>query len=242
MYPNLIIGNLIIPSWYALLFTGVFVSTILAIYARPAKFPLNRIEILIVSAILVISGLLGARVLFILLHWKTMKFAISGIFSIYGGYAYFGALIFCILVLWAYSVLRRINFLALLDYSMPFLILSQVFVRIGCLLAGCCYGKPTGKSFGFIFKPVDGLLRHPTQAYEALVLLSVYIIGRLIYRKKGRRYGYTFSITLILYGLGRFFVEYLRTDSPMIFLNLTLAQIACLSLVLTALAFYPLKR
>lgn len=241
MYPNIIIGNVSIPSWYSLLFTGVIISTMLATYARPKNFPLNRKEIFFVALLLLLASLLGARGLFLALHWDSIKFKFLYLFSIHGGFAYLGALLFSIATLFSYSIIKKIKFFALIDYGMPYLLLSQAFVRIGCLFAGCCYGKPTAKPFGLIFKTVDGLARHPTQIYEALGLLLTYLIGRFAYKRKAKEAGFTFAITLGLYGLGRFFVEYLRTDSPTIFLNLTLAQLSCLSLVLIALAIITLR-
>lgn len=225
MHPNIIIGNVIIPSWHVLLFAGAIISTALAIYAKPQNFPLSRKEFLFLAILLIISSLFGARLLFVILHPGSR-----------GGFAYFGALVFSILVFSAYSLFRKISFFSLADYCMPFLLLSQVFVRLGCLCAGCCYGKPTARSFGVVFKTVDELSRHPTQAYEALVLVLVYVIGRFIYKAKAGKTGFTFSTTIALYGSGRFFVEFFRVDSPTVFLNLTLAQAACLLLAFIGLA------
>jgi phosphatidylglycerol:prolipoprotein diacylglycerol transferase len=219
---------------------GVVISTCLSIYARPADFPLKRTEILTLAILLIISSLFGARVLYLLLNSRTVKFEPQSLFSFQGGFAYFGALAFSILTLFAYSVAKRISFLSLADYCMPFLVLGQAVVRVGCLMAGCCYGKPTSILFGMVFKPVDGLLRHPTQAYEALLLVLIYAAGRFIYEAKRRAAGFTFFITLILYGIGRFFIEYFRTDSQVIFLGLTVAQIACLWLVLIGLTYFPI--
>jgi len=185
-------------------------------------------------------GLLGARILFILLHWRNVSFKITDLVSPSGGFAYFGALILSILTMWAYTTLKRKSFLSLLDYAAPFLMLSQVFVRMGCLMAGCCYGRPTDMPFGVIFKAVDNLARHPTQAYEAILLAAIFFAGRAIYKRKKDQAGRTFFSVLLIYGTGRFFVEFFRVDSPAVFLNITLAQAACLTLAL--LSFLALKR
>lgn len=240
MHPNIIIGNIIIPSWYALLLAGIFISIFLAIYLRPSDFPLSRKEIFVVAILLTATGLFGARILFILLH--VSKFKLADLFSFRGGFAYFGSLILAVLTLLAYSAIRKIKFLLLLDYALPFLMLNQALVRMGCFSAGCCYGKPTAAHFGIVFKSVDGLIRHPTQLYMALLVLSIYVISRLIYERKRSETGFTFSTVLILYGLGRFFVEHFRTDSPIIFAGLTLAQVSCLILALVGLALFIFKK
>jgi len=244
MYPDIIIGNIAIPSWYAFLFLGVIISIGLAIYSRPKDLPFNRREISVLAVLLVVFGLVGARILFILLHKNILEEGMGGIFSFQGGFAYFGALIFSILTMWVYSFLKKKSFLSLADYSISFLMLSQVFVRIGCLFAGCCYGRPVDNPvFGIVFKSVDEELRYPTQAYEAILLLAIYLVSRYLYRTKKNTPGYTFSAALVFYGAGRFFIEFLRTDSPTVFLNMTLAQVTCLALALVAsFTVFSLKR
>ncbi len=226
MYPNIVIGKLLIPSWFTMVIIGAFITTLLAIHSRPQNFPLSRKGIFIIALALTVFGLIGARILFILIHPEAPK----------NGFAYFGALVFFMLVLLVCSVLRKLSLLTLLDYAMPFLMLSQFFVRIGCLMAGCCYGRPTDKFFGVTFKTVDGLSRHPTQAYEALALFLIYRFGRIIYNRYSQIRGLTMAGTLALYGLVRFFIEYLRTDSPSVLFNLSLAQVACLSLLLISVS------
>jgi phosphatidylglycerol:prolipoprotein diacylglycerol transferase len=187
----------------------------------------------------VLTSLLGARILFIILHPDSYQFTLSNIISTRGGFAYFGALAVSVAALWIYTVMAKKSFLVLMDYIAPFLMLSQVFVRIGCLMAGCCYGKPTGSAFGLTFKSVDTILRHPTQGYEAILLVAIYIVTRIVYLKKRDKIGYTFFLALFLYGIGRFFIEFFRVDSPAVFLNITLAQSTCLILAVISLKFLP---
>lgn len=228
MQPNITIGNLLIPSWYALLITGVVISTALAVYCIPKDFSISRKEFFLLALIIIAMSLLGARLLFLVLHYNISNIQLKDILSLKGGFAYFGALIFAIITLFAYSAIRKIRALILVDYIMPFLMLSQAFVRVGCLMAGCCYGKPATPMFGLIFKTVDKIPRYPTQAYEAILLIATYLISRIIYIEKKDVIGYTFAVSLVMYGLGRFFIEFLRIDSPAIFLNITLAQATCI--------------
>jgi len=244
MYPDIVIGNIAIPSWYAFLFLGVIISVGLAIYSRPKDLPFDRKEITVLAALLVVFGLVGARILFIILHKNILEEGVGVVISFQGGFAYFGALIASIITMWVYSSLRKKSFLSLADYSISFLMLSQVFVRIGCLFAGCCYGRPVDNPvFGIVFKSVDEELRYPTQVYEALLLVAIYLASRYLYRTKKNTAGYTFSAALAFYGAGRFFIEFLRTDSPIVFLNMTLAQITCLALALSAsIAVFSLRK
>ena len=231
MHPTINIFNLTIPSWHLFFTIGAAVSAAMAVYCRPKDFVLSRLDIAVLAGVLAVSGLAGARILFLILHGKL---TVSGIVSAAGGFAYFGALLACIIILVLYSILRNVSFLALADYSIPFLMLSQVFVRMGCFMAGCCYGRPTNFFTGVTFKSVDGLARHPTQIYEAAILVVIYIMTRLVYDKIKKYEGMDFSLALFLYGSGRFYIEFLRIDSRPGFMGLTLAQLACFALILTA--------
>jgi len=237
MNPNIIIGNIAVPAWYLFATIGTVVAIALSIYLRPKDFPLRRGEIFILAVILAAASILGARILFLILHRDLATVRLIDLVSRRGGFAYFGGLVLSVLVLWTYAAIRKISFPALADYAISFLMLSQVFVRIGCFFAGCCYGKVTNAWFGVVFKSVDKLPRHPTQIYEAVMLVAIYVITRLSYEKRKSIPGRTFFTGLALYGAGRFFVEFLRTDSPAICCCFTLAQVACLSLALLALAF-----
>lgn len=230
MHPNIIIGSAVIPIWHAMLLTGAIVSTLAAVYSRPRDFPLTRKDIFRLGAIITLAGIFGARLLFIILNEKPNEYKVSDIYSLQGGFAYFGALAFSILAFRAYSSIRKIRFLTLLDYTLPFVMLSQLFVRIGCFLTGCCYGKPTTGFPGAVFKTVDSLRRHPTQIYEVILLLLIYVAMRRYYKTNSHRAGLTAFGTLAMYGLGRNVLEHFRTDSPAIFMNITLAQAACLAL------------
>ena len=87
--------------------------------------------------------------------------------------------------------------------------------RIGCLLAGCCYGRETTSPFGIVFTHSDfapnGVRLLPTQ-----IMMSVgdFIIAAilLVYAKKTRKRGQTMFLWLALYSVGRFFVEFFRND------------------------------
>ncbi len=226
MFPNILIAHMMVPNWFLMVGIGAVAAIALGVYCVPKNFVLKRFDTAFLGILLIAAGLAGGRTLFNILHYDG---------KIKGGFAYFGALILSIAVIWLYSAAKKVKFIELADYSAPFLFLSQAFVRIGCLMAGCCYGKPTHSSYGAIFKAVDKVLRHPTQAYEAILLFFIFLAGRYIYSKRSKMAGYTFFFSLAAYGIGRFLIEYLRVDSPVLFLNLTLAQVTCLALAAISL-------
>lgn len=234
MLPTLTILGKTFFSYQVAILVGAIVSLSLFVYLRPREFLFNRRSLLLLGVALAISGFVGARLLFILLHIER-HFTFSQIISFNGGYAYFGTLVFQILTLTIFCVLSKKNFLKLMDYTIPFMFLAQAFVRVGCFMAGCCYGKPCDPPFGVVFKTHGNLPRYPTQVYECLLLLAIFVIGRTVYEKNKNAPGKIFFISLFLYGVGRFFNEFLRVDSPVIFMQITLAQITSLALAIIAM-------
>ena len=94
--------------------------------------------------------------------------------------------------------------------------LAHAFGRVGCLLAGCCYGKPTDMPWGMAYtgshvpEAARGVPLHPTQLYEAAACLLIAAIIHHGVRKKNLRAGSAFWIYVLSYAAMRFFVDALR--------------------------------
>ncbi len=238
MYPDLFEGtSFMIASWEFFLLIGFFATLTLIIILRPKDFPVTRIGLVLFCLLMLGFALLGAKLLYIFLHWKgliELKIPVTQFFYVAGN-TYLGALVAELLVMLVFTKLRikRISFFKLADYSMPFVFLHQAFIRVGCFLTGCCYGKPTSLPWGFVFPGEGPLPRHPTQIYSVIVLLSIFFVIRRIY-KKNYTAGVTFFSSLFMYGILRFFIEFLRVDSIEIIGIITLAQIAMLSIAIVS--------
>mgnify|MGYP001611518695 FL=1 len=152
----------------------------------------------------------------------------------HGGMAWFGGLIFGSIAAVIFIKKNKLGLLKLLDLLVPFVALAQSIGRIGCLLNGCCYGRPS--EFGIYFKVFDQVLI-PTQLYSALLLLLIFLILRFIQNKKHAT-GEIFCVYLFLYSLKRFFIEYFRNDSPKVFYGLTLFQILSLATFLVSFVVF----
>jgi phosphatidylglycerol:prolipoprotein diacylglycerol transferase len=83
--------------------------------------------------------------------------------------------------------------------------------RLGCFAAGCCYGAPTDSSIGIIFPTTHGISVHPTQLYEATLLLVI-MISLLVIKKYKQFNGQIFFLYLMLYAFGRGILELFRGD------------------------------
>ncbi|MGL4762710.1 MAG: prolipoprotein diacylglyceryl transferase [Sarcina sp.] len=177
----------------------------------------NEDHIFNMIIITVIMGILGGKGLFIITEFKSIMKEPSVIFTQFGyGFVIYGAIIFGILGVFLYCKKKKWNSLEVFDMIAPGLALAQGFGRIGCLLAGCCYGAVTDGPLYIVF-PQGGLAPagvhlHPTQIY--CVIFDFLLAGFLLWYSKNRekKSGDTVSMYVIIYSIGRFLVEFLRND------------------------------
>jgi phosphatidylglycerol:prolipoprotein diacylglycerol transferase len=100
------------------------------------------------------------------------------------------------------------------DVLAPSIALGSVFGRAGCLLNGCCYGRPTDLPWGIRFPadhPTGGVPVHPTEIYDGLLNLILYFFLAWLFRHK-KFDGQIFATYLLCYAVTRSFVEYFRGD------------------------------
>jgi phosphatidylglycerol:prolipoprotein diacylglycerol transferase len=102
------------------------------------------------------------------------------------------------------------------DLISPFIALGLSFGRIGCFLAGCCYGKETSLPWGVVFKSPDSLAPlnvplHPTQLYDVANGLAIFFLLSWMEKRKTFE-GQIFWLFLFLYSVTRFLIEFLRGD------------------------------
>lgn len=173
---------------------------------------------------LALAGLLGGAVGAKLLEWVINYQFVAAHFSdprtflygrtIVGGLI--GGTIAVLLAKRAMKINRRMG-----NAFAPAIALGVGIGRIGCFLAGCCYGKPTNLPWGVNFG--DGILRHPTQIYESLFMLGMffYLQSRTKNEKIGA--GQLFTELMLAYFTFRFFLEFIKAE-PITFAGLTIFQ------------------
>ena len=230
MYPHIFPGtSLAIPVWDIFMFLGWVIAVSLGLIMLPKDIGSRRISLFFLAVFILIFGWMGAKLFYVFLH-RHMLFTLHHLnfeqaFDT-AGYAYLGTLITIALTILAFTKLRlkRISFLKLSDYTMPFVLIQLFFVRIGCFFSGCCVGCETGMSWGIKF-PAETGLRHPTQLYEAATVLILFFIVRAIYKKRPVP-GVVTLYSVGLYAFCRFFIEFLRTDSPKVLGVVHLSNIA----------------
>lgn len=241
MHPELFkIGSITIYSYGVMVAIGFLVSVFLAQQEALRK---NWDKNLIVDAafVLIISGLIGARLLFVILNLDYFsQHPLEIILINRGGLVWYGGLLVSIFSLWVFTRIRKQDFLSFLDFLAPYACIGQAFGRLGCFFRGCCYGKPTDSWLGIYFPIYDQVI-YPTQLLSVLKLVIIFVILRLLSKKVSFRGGIFFTY-LMLYSLGRFLIEFLRGDSDFLFLGLTPFQLMSIPLFLISLSFFYYAR
>ena len=188
---------------------------------------------------IVLGAIIGSRLFFVVEHVTYFFEYPVEIFKIWkGGASSYGGFLGAFLFVFVYFKKRKLPFLAYADAVVPALCMGIFIKRIGCFLNWCCYGSACNLPWAI---NAGDFPRHPTQIYLALNgLILFFIFSKL--KHKQRYSGWLLSRCLIVYGLARFLIEFLR-DSERYLFNLTIAQWASGTLlVLTCLFIIGKKK
>jgi len=235
MYPVICkIGPFTIYSYGLILVVAFAVSSTLA-RLQAKKQNINPDIIFNFSFVVFISGIIGARILYIIENLSYyLKNPLETIMLQRGGLSWFGGLLFGLGSAIIYLKKRNLSVYKILDLIIPFVALAQAIGRVGCLLNGCCFGRVS--KFGIYFAVYNSILI-PTQIYSSLLLIFIFIILRFL-QDRPHKEGKIFFVYLLFYSIKRFFIEFWRADNETIILRLTLFQI--ISIVIFCLSFLKL--
>ena len=222
---------------------AMFVATVVSLNfllkeAGRQGFDKNKIFDLFI--IILFSGIIGARLLYILLN---IGFYIENPVEIimlqHGGLAILGGMLFAPVCGLIYAKFNKLSFLKVADLFVPFVALGHSIGRIGCFFNGCCYGIESAK-FGFYF-PVHQAYLIPAQLIDSVVLLILFVILR-IKQLRPHYKGEIFINYIWFYSISRFFMEFIRADSDKLSLGLTLFQYICIIIfVIGSIIFVTIK-
>jgi phosphatidylglycerol:prolipoprotein diacylglycerol transferase len=223
MYPILLkIGPLTIHTYGFMLALGVALG-LLFMYVQSKKHGLQAPVMLDMAFYTIIISLIGAKLILFLGNISHYLRRPSDLFSLArSGGVFQGGLAFGIIFALWYVRKHRIPTWKAADVILPALALGHGFGRIGCFMAGCCYGSECSLPWGVTFQseyassltgiPLHTVL-HPAQLYEsALNFLNFFVLFLILKKKKFD--GQVFSFYIINYSIIRFFVEYFRGDHP----------------------------
>lgn len=158
-----------------------------------------------------IFGVLGARLYYVIFEWDYYSLHKNEIFSIRnGGLAIYGGILAGIIVGFIFSKIKKVNFWDLADISAPGLALAQGIGRWGNFINGEAHGGPTSLPWAIL---VNGQRVHPTFLYESILDIGIFFLLYFYLSKHQKFKGQLFTTYMIIYGIGRFLIEGLRTDS-----------------------------
>jgi phosphatidylglycerol:prolipoprotein diacylglycerol transferase len=249
VYPELFsVGPITIYSYGVLLAASYLLGLWLAM-RRARKWGLDPSRILDLGIYIIIAALIGAKLLMVIVDFDQFSGSPADLLSVArSGGVFYGGLIVAVLVAFWYIAKHRLPFWTTCDVFAPGIALGHVTGRLGCLAAGCCYGRPTDVPWAITFtNPLAaanvgtplGIPLHPTQLYEAgaeLVIL-LFLLGT---ERRGRPFaGRTFWAYMFLYAVSRFVVELFRGDprgeiwgfSTSQFISLILAPLSLVMLI-----------
>lgn len=188
-----------------------------------------------------VSAWIGAKIFFLLTtDYQTSSPLISNSnFWFGGGFVFYGGLLTSLLIIFVYSRLKK-NSLKNFSIFIPSLLIGHGLGRVGCLLAGCCYGiELEHKSFYSVF--MHEAHRFPVQLLEATLLLisGLYILKNFIKLKPNLIYLY-----LLLYSTIRLFTEFFRADGlrGIWFQSISTSQIISILILIIVFVFYAVSR
>jgi len=226
------IGDIAISSY-----TAIFVIAFLVAYIlckgefKRRGLSEDLLDLLLVANVL--GGIVGAKILFLIENVTFREFIgdpiryLSSGLTFLGGFL--GAIVLILAVVWA----KRVSFWLASDAMAPALVIGYAIAKIGCLLVGDDYGIPSNLPWAMSFpegSPPTNERVHPAQIYEMLAMLVVFVVLWKI-RKRNIPIGWLSGVTLILMGLERFLVEFVRNTTPSFIPGVSLAQLMSLGLI-----------
>ncbi|MEI6437866.1 MAG: prolipoprotein diacylglyceryl transferase [Candidatus Omnitrophota bacterium] len=180
----------------------------------------------------VVCGILGARVFYVFLNLNVFVKAPLEIVMLWkGGLAWQGSFAGGLLAGILFIRRYKLPLWPLLDVAAPYIALGQAIGRIGCLLNGCCYGRPA--SWGLYF-PVWEERLIPTQIFMSLGQLLIFLALRW-WAPRLKTPGRVFVMYLVLSSVERFVIEFFRADHDL-YLGLSIFQYVCIILFAAGLA------
>jgi phosphatidylglycerol:prolipoprotein diacylglycerol transferase len=219
VFPQLFhIGKFFLPTYGFLVAMGVLIGLWISV-RNSERLGYDGDHAWNLGILVVLCGIVGAKVLYVINEGMSLR-DIFSISTLQAGGVFSGGLIAAFIAAAWYVRKHHMPALGTCDAFAPGLALGHAIGRIGCFAAGCCYGKETHHWWGVTFRnPLANLITgtplnkplEPTQLFESAVEFANFFF--LMWLLKRRKFdGQVFGAFLFIYGIARFFLEYLRDD------------------------------
>lgn len=264
------IGKLNVPGYGFMIGIGFIVALLVGEY-RAKKKGLNQESVIDMAIIAILCGFLGAKLLYVIVNFQEFIEAPGSVLG-RAGFVVYGGIIAGVLCCLLYCHIKKLSFLQYFDLIIPEVAIAQGFGRIGCFLAGCCYGRHTDSAFGVIFPEGSlapaGVKLIPTQLISAagdilfaviLIVISDVVFKSVVYgnsrndaessektASRSKKFGHVAGdigcLYLWMYGVGRFLIEFLRDDYRGAVGALSTSQFISLFIVLGGIVLFVFNR
>lgn len=230
--------------WYSItMFLGVLFGIIIA-YIEIKRKKIDNLEFDNMAFYAILCGFIGARLYYVLFNLDYYLGNPIEILEVWnGGLAIHGGIIGAVLAIVLYCRKNKLNFTEILDVCAPALLIGQVIGRWGNFFNSEAHGGIVSKAFleglhlpQFIINGmnIDGVYYHPTFLYESILNMVCFIVLMILRHNKKIKIGTITGIYLIWYGIVRFFIESMRTDSLMLG-NIKMAQFIGIPMIIVGI-------
>jgi phosphatidylglycerol---prolipoprotein diacylglyceryl transferase len=236
---------------YGVLLAAAYLLGLQYALVRARHRGLNPQRVMDLGIWIIVSALVGAKLLLLVIYPRQFAASMEGLLNLArSAGVFYGGLIAAVAVALLYIRRYRLPLWTTTDCFAPGIALGHAIGRLGCLMAGCCYGRATDVPWAITFRNPEAQANvgtplnvplHPTQVYEAAAELL--ILGILVAtERKGRQFpGRTFWLYMLLYGASRFIIEFYRGDNRgMVFGVLSTSQFVSAILVPLAIVMLVL--
>ena len=230
---------LTVHSYGLMIALGILVCVFMGMY-RARKYGYKDEAVLDIAIFGILSGFVGAKLLYVLVEFDSF---LKNPMDVLGseGFVVYGGIIVGALVGILYCRIKKLPCWEYFDLLAPSIAVAQGFGRIGCFLAGCCYGRPTDTFWGVTFPEGSfapaGVPLIPTQLISSagdFIITGIL----LVYSKHNKKAGNVGILYMLLYGIGRFLVECLRSDDRGTVGLLSTSQFISIGIILLAIILF----
>ncbi len=239
------IGGFTVYTYGLMLALAFFIGILLA-YFRAKKVGLPPMIIIDTGIVVLIGSVVGAKLFYVIGHLPEYIENPGRLVDVLrAGGVFQGGLIVAVILSVAYLYWKKQPVWLVADVAAPSIAIGQAIGRIGCFCAGCCYGKPVDQAelpWAVNFPPdaiaPSGVFRHPTQLYEMLLMIVVFVLLVLLWRVR-KFDGQVFWAYVILYSVVRGgIVEWFRGDHGPVLLGLSGQQLISVFTLIVGIVIY----
>jgi len=247
MCPTIQIFSFELPTFGLMMMTGLLAAFALLHFQRK-YIGITEDDFYSAAIMAILFGMLGSKILYWIVEIDQVIADPTYILrTLTVGMVFYGSLIGGIGGLALFCLKKKQPLLQYVDLISPAMVLGQAFGRIGCFLAGCCYGMPSDSCLAVTYPagvgsaaPSDIALL-PTQLFESAFCFVLAAVLAVIFRKQ-KKLGTTTGWYFILYGVWRFIIEFFRSDDRGTVGTLSTSQFIGIFIVLMGIALLLLMK